>query len=247
MSALRDQLHAFAAHLRDPRASPPPPDIEDRRLAVYRDLLLNNIRTLLAGNFPVIRRTLGDARWDALVRDFHARHRSRTPLFTEIGQEFIAFLQQRMPDGGDPPWLCELAHYEWAELALQIADDPLPPHDHDGELMAGVPVRSPFAWAFAYRWPVQKIGPDLLPDMPDAAPTLLLLRRDAAGEVRFSEVSPLVFRLLELLDGTCTGHDALSRLARDAQVADEAQFMQQGAAMLGRLHAEGTLLGIRRT
>ena len=248
MSALRDRLHAFAAHLRDPAAHPPPPGVEERRLAVYRELFLNNIRSLLASGFPVIRKTLGDGRWDALVRDFHAGHRSRTPLFTEIGLEFIAFVRRREADGaGDPPWLPELAHYEWVELALQISDAERPPHDPHGDLLAGVPVRSPFAWPLAYRWPVHRIGPGHVPETAGDVPTLLLVRRDDAGEVRFSELSPLVYRLLELLDERpeCSGHEALSQLAGEAQADDRDAFVQQGAAMLARLREEGTLLGTR--
>ena len=61
MADFRQRQAAFAAHLRDPEANPAPPGIEARRMAVYRDLFFNNIAGLLAGNFPVIRRTLGQA------------------------------------------------------------------------------------------------------------------------------------------------------------------------------------------
>lgn len=246
MSALHRQLHAFAAHLRDPAAHPPPPGIEDRRLAVYRELFLNNVRALLASNFPVIRSTLGEAEWNALVRDFYAHHRSRTPLFPEIGQELLGFLQRRAAEGaGDPPWLAELAHYEWVELALQIADTAAPPHDPAGDLLARAPVRSPLAWPLAYRWPVQTIGPRRRPGAPPAAPTLLLVRRDAVGQVRFATISPPVYRLLELLDQAPprSGRETLERLADEAQAADRAGFLRQGAAMLQRLREEGTILG----
>ena len=256
MSELAGQLLAFAAHLRDPAACPPPRGIDDRRLAVYRDLFANNIRTLLAGNFPVIRRTLAEDRWHALVRDFFAGFRSHTPLFPQIGEEFVRYLQQRQQTGtDDPAWLAELAHYEWIELALQISDATVPPHDahrnpgsSPGQaLLAGIPVVSPLAWPLAYRWPVHAIGPGQVPDEPSATPTLLLMRRDAEGDVHFSELSPLVYRLLELLDADqdCTGADALSRLAGEAQAVDRDTFLQEGAAMLERLRDEGVLLGIR--
>lgn len=246
--SLPAQLRAFAAHLRDPHANPAPPGIEERRLVVYRELFFNNIRQLLAGNFPVIRVTLGEDAWLALVRDFHADHRAATPLFPEIGQEFLAFLRQRQDAGrGDPPWLQELAHYEWIELALQIADAPLPAHDPHGDLLEGVPVVSPLAWPLAYAWPVQSIGPGNLPDTAPDAPTLLLLRRDAAGDVHFSAISPLVYRLLELLDadsGAC-GNTVLAQLAQEAGASDAHAFLQQGADMLHKLHREGALLGTR--
>jgi hypothetical protein len=240
--SLRGQQHALACHVRDPAANPPPPGIEERRLSIYRDLFFNGIDNLLAGNFPVIRRTLGDDAWRALVRRFYAGHRCRTPLFTEIGREFVQYLEGR---DDVPPWLHELAHYEWVELALQISDEPLPPHDPGGDPLEGRPVLSPLAWALAYCWPVPRIGPEFQPDVPPDAPTLLLVRRDAAGDVRFSELSPLVFRLLQLLEdpSTASGREALRHLASEANAEDAAAFIRDGAAMLGQLHREGVVLG----
>lgn len=239
---LREQQYALARHVRDPGAHAGPPGIEDRRLAIYRDLFLNGVDNLLAGNFPVIRGTLGDDAWKALVRRFYAEYRCRTPLFTEIGREFVQFLEGR---DDVPPWLHELAHYEWVELALQISDEPLPPHDPDGDLLAGRPVVSPHAWALAYCWPVPRIGPSFQPDARPGTPTLLLVRRDAGGDVHFSALSPLVFRLLQLLDGDAAsnGRDALRQLADEAGADGVDAFIQDGAAMLGQLHREGVVLG----
>lgn len=242
---LRDQQFALARHLRDPSSHPPPPGVEERRLAIYRDLFFNNIEGLLAGNFPVIRKTLGDDAWRALVREFYAGHRSQTPLFPEIAREFIRYLEARQGDDL-PPWLRELAHYEWVELALQIADDTVPPHDPDGDLLTGEPVVSPFAWALAYQWPVHCIGPGFHPDVPPDESTLLLVRRDAAHQVRFASISPLVYRLIEVLgEGGRSGDVALRLLAAEAGVEDLSAFVDQGAAMLTRMREEGTVLGTR--
>ncbi|MET0580716.1 MAG: putative DNA-binding domain-containing protein [Pseudoxanthomonas sp.] len=242
---LREQQFELAAHLRDPDAHAPPPGLEDRRLSIYRELFFNNIEGLLSGNFPVIRKTLGEQRWKSLAREFYARHRSHTPLFAEIGREFIRFLQERTgPASGDPAWLAEMAHYEWVELGLQIADDEIPAHDAGGDLLEGIPVVSPTAWALAYDWPVQHIGPDYQPDAPPDTPTLVLVRRDAQYGIRFAEISPLVYRLLEILRaGEGSGRQALERLAGEAGVPEIDGFIGQGHAMLVRMHEEGTLLG----
>lgn len=241
--ALHDQQFALARHLRDPQAHPAPPGIEGRRLAVYRDLFFNNIEGLLAGNFPVIRKTLGDDAWRNLVRAFYATHRSHTPLFPEIAREFIRYLESR-DDDTLPPWLRELAHYEWVELALQIADDAVPAHVADGDLLTGEPVLSPFAWALAYQWPVHRIGPDFQPGVPPTEPTLLLVRRDAGYQVRFAAISPLAYRLVEVLgEGGRSGADALRQLADEAAVDDVPAFIEQGVAMLARMRDEGTVLG----
>lgn len=246
MSDLEAQQAAFAAHLRDPQAYPAPAGIEPRRMAVYRELFFNNITGLLAGNFPVIRRTLGEDDWNALVRRFYATHRSHTPLFPELGREFIRFLGDRAAGTPAAPWLLELAHYEWIELAVQIDDSPLPAHDPAGDLLQGVPVLSPWIRALAYAWPVHTIGPGKRPAEPPATPTLLLVRRDGDGRARFAALSPLVYRLLELLDeGSGSGRERLQLLADEAGVAADAAFITQGAAMLERMRAEGTVLGTR--
>ena len=47
---------AFTRHMRDPANAPAPAGVEDRRMAIYRDLLFNNVQTFLAGCFPVLRK-----------------------------------------------------------------------------------------------------------------------------------------------------------------------------------------------
>jgi uncharacterized protein len=220
---LRAQQLAFGAHLRDPASHPPPPGVEDRRMKIYRDLFFNGLEGLLRGNFPVLVAVLGDEAWRALVRAFYAGHRCATPLFTAIGQEFVAWLSQAQ--GG---WMHELAHYEWIELALQISEAADPPHDPEGDLLAGVPVSSALAWPLAYRWPVHRLAPGVPLDASPAAPTFLLACRDPAGDVRFSELSALAFRLLQRIDED-----------------DPDAFLLEGAAMLERFRAAGVLLGTR--
>ena len=245
MSRLHDQLGALPAHVRDPDAHPGPAGIEPRRLKVYRDLVFNNIDGLLAGGFPVIRKTLGDDDWRALVRRFLAHHASRTPLFPELGLELVAFLQAQ-PDPSRP-WLAELAHYEWAELGLQLSDAALPAHDATGDLLAGVPVLSPLAWPLAYRWPVARIGPGFDAMAPPAEPTLLLLRREGDGRIHFSALSPLLSRLLALVgaNDTAPGRALLAQLADEAGQPDLDAFLVEAMPMLERLRRERVLLGTR--
>lgn len=249
MSELHQQLDALAAHVRDPGAHPGPPGIEARRLKIYSDLVFNNLDGLLAGNFPVIRKTLGDADWRSLVRAFLSQHHSHTPLFTELGREFIAFLESDAGTHPARPWLAELAHYEWAELGLQLSEAELPPHDTNGDLLDGVPMLSPLAWPLAYEWPVHGIGPGFQPTEPPPRPTLVLLRREADGRVLFSMLSPLLFRLLELVGAESheTGRALLQRLALEAGQPDIDAFIDQARPMLRRLRDEGVLLGTRRS
>src|SRR5690606_17062894 len=110
------------------------------------------------------------------------------------------------------------------------------------------PLLSPLAWPLAYAWPVHRIGPDVLPDTPPPAPTLLLLQRGDDGRVRFHLPSPLAWRLLQRLDEApgLTGRTQLDALAAEAGASADPAFIAQGAGMLLRWHREGIVPGIRR-
>lgn len=242
--------HVLGAWIRDPEANPPPVGVDARRLKIYADLFYRNIEGLLAGGFPVIRRTLGDESWHALVRGFLREHPSRTPLFAEVAREMLRYLDTRADAGrDDPPWLRELAHYEWVELALQVSDastDEIA-HDSHADLLASAPVLSPLAWPLAYAWPVHRIGPGQVPDVAPPRPTLLLVRRTDDGSVAFVELSPLTFRLLHRIKESPNrrGADHLAELAIEAGASDPVAFVVDGARMLEALRDDGTLLGGR--
>lgn len=248
---LRAQQFAFAAHLRDPAAAAAPPQLEDRRLAIYRELFYNNLEGLLASNFPVLRRLLGDTRWHALVRDFYREHRCHTPLFPEIGRELLRYLETRQqPSRGDPPFLLELAHYEWVELALALDETDL--HaieaDADGNLLDDAPVPSPLAWPLAYTWPVQQLRAEFQPESPPSQPTFLLVVRDRADQVRFKAIDALGYQLLQALHDNSqarSGRELLAALAQRLGIADAAAFERGGAQLLEQLRARDAILGTR--
>ena len=232
--SLREQQFTLARHLRDPAANPPPPGIEARRLAVYRELFFGTVEGLLAGSFPVMRGTLGEARWQARVHDFYAHYRSQTPLFSEVAAAFIDYLQGIELDA---PWQLELAHYEWIEAQLYLSDAEDPPHDPLGDLLDGEPLLSCVARVLAYRWPVERIGPDYQPVEPPEAPTLLLVYRDAGLQVRFARVAPMAWQLLMGLPGT--GRERLRALGGE-------EVQHQGLTLLEQLREQGIIVGTRR-
>lgn len=248
--ALRELQYQFAAHLRDPAANPAPPGIEARRMKIYSDLFYNNMQGYLANAFPVLWALSADDRWHAMVRDFYARHRSHDPQFHGIPQEFLNYLEQeRAPLADDPPWLLELAHYEWIELALTVAEDQLTPEfaDPNGDLMRGIPVVSPVAQSLAYNYAVQKISKDYQPDAPDDEPTYLVVYRNRQHAVGFMQINAVTARMLELMEAAeLTGTEVLSRLAEEMQHPDPQQVLAFGEQTLNGLRERDILLGTRR-
>ncbi len=250
------QQYAFTAHIRDPEKYPGPTDVEDRRMGIYRELLYNNVESFLEGNFPVIRKIIDDEAWHGMVRDFFARHESHTPYFAEIPREFIQYLQEERGERPeDPPFLVELAHYEWVEAALAIApEEPVNAAESEGierggDLLEGIPLLSNLAWPLAYRFPVHKISPDVLPNEPPAEPAYLVIYRNRDDAVGFLEVNAVTFRLLQLLqeDSPPTGREAMQRIAEELAHPNPDVVVQGGLDILKHLYFLDIVIGVRAT
>lgn len=240
----------FAAHLRNPQAHCAPEDVEDRRMEIYRGLFFRNLSSFIAKSFPVLRALYEKPDWDTLIREFFDEYRCHTPLFTEIPREFVQYLQDvrgSRPD--DPPFLLELAHYEWVEIALDLdARDPSAiPADPDGDLMAGVPVVSPLAWPLSYRFPVHRIRPEFQPAEAPPEATHLLVYRDREDRVRFMQLNPISLLLVQALarnEGQA-GREVLQELAGQLGQADPDPLQQSGALTLEDLRRRDVILGVR--
>ncbi len=242
---------AFAAHIRDPDHVAAPADVEDRRMAIYRELFFNNIRNLLSNMFPVLKKLHATEKWDDMIRQFMRKHRAETPYFLQLPQEFLDFLQNEYDARDDDfPFLVELAHYEYIELALSISEDSndLTEIDPAGDLLANVPVKSVLTWAYSYQYPVHRISLDNLPTEPSGQPVFLAVYRRQNDKVNFLELNPITARLLEAveknIDGQC-GADLLRNLAIEINYPDVDALLQHGAAALEEMRQLEILTGTR--
>ncbi len=240
----------FCAHIRRPDAVPLPDGIEDRRMAVYRDLFFNNVAGFIEAGFPVLRSLYDDDQWQRLTRAFFANHRCKTPYFAQIAEEFLDFLQHEyQPEDDDPPFLLELAHYEWAELALSVLDTTadFSRIDRHGDLLSETPVLSPTAWLLSYQWPVQHISVEFQPEQPLEQPVHIIVYRNGDDEVGFIEANPVTARLFQLLDenDSACGRALLEAIAEELHHPDPAVVIDGGHQILTRLHRLDIILGTR--
>ena len=235
---------AFAAYIRDPQQNPMPVDVAESRMAMYRALFFNNIEGFLSGNFPVLRALLNDEQWLALTQDFYAKHPCHTPYFLQIPAEFLSYLQHERQGEDDFPFMLELAHYEWVEMALATSEEEVVTHDKNlNELLNHAIALSPLAWPLAYQYPVHKIGPDFLPLAASAQPTFIVVYRDALDDVNFIEITALTYRMLELIQAqeAILTADCLQQLAVESQHPNPELIISSGLEILKTL-AEKTII-----
>jgi uncharacterized protein len=228
---------AFTAHIRNPKLYPKPANVVEKRMAVYRESVFNNIFDSVSICFPVCQNVLGKRKWCHLIRSFVANHSANSPLFREIPQQFLAFLEN-IEDL--PPYLKALAHYEWIELAISTQQtNKLEAPESNAELncLDDVIALAPASALLAYDYPVHKISKRFKPITVEK--TYLLVFRNTSFEVKFIALNPITFSLLSFIQTQpLTGKLALVALANELQHPDLDLFIRFGAKILDDLYKQ---------
>ena len=212
----------FAAHIRNPDENPIPVGIEDRRMAIYVRLFYNNIESFCATRFQRAKRILGDEVWHGIIRDFVHRHQSKSPYFSQISEEFIAYLAMERTEPTDPPFLLELCHYDWLPLFLDRLPGELPPYQPCEDPLAATLQTSELVQVRRYEWPVHKISVKVQPENPPGQPTWALAFRNRADKVDVKHPDAFTANLVEKLKSPMVGREAVQEiLGKDAQVTPD--------------------------
>lgn len=247
----------FTAHIRHPQKNGIPEGVEPRRMQIYRELVFNNVENFLSTTFPVTRSCFTGDDWRELVRDYLHRHKASSPYFLEIPQEFMEFLAATETPAatdsvdeasrGAPPWLLELCHYEWVELALDVADLELPwdQVDPDADAMESALIVSPLIWSLGYHWPVHTIGPENKTNVQKCS-TLLIVFRDRQDKVRFMESDPPTSRFLELLGTNVSLRECIDQMNVEMPQLTTTQVEEKMLATLKNLRGADIVLGPAR-
>lgn len=243
--------HQFTTYIRNPESAPAPNDVELRRMKIYRDLFFNNISNFLADNFPVLKAITPENQWQDMAHDFFARHPSRTPYFAEIAQEFIGYIQNERAQNPqakhDFPFLLELAHYEWVELVISIAEDKQQtnPTEHLNIANAKLSLANT-ALALAYQYPVHQISPDFIPLETPEQPTFLVVYREQDDKVSFLETNASTHQLISNISENdsnkkLTAHALLENMATAMQHPKPEIVIQGGLEVMTDLITRGIL------
>ncbi|MBX9606428.1 MAG: putative DNA-binding domain-containing protein [Gammaproteobacteria bacterium] len=250
-SSLAALQAAFTAHLRDPARHAAPNDVPAARLALYRELLLGNVDEFLARAFPVLRGCLSDERWRALVDAYFAAHRARTPLAPRMAEEFLAWLATLDHAMLDPPYVMELARYEWLEADVLLDPRELDEValDADADPLTDAVVLNPILHLGRYAHAVHRITPGAPPSAPAATPVWLVVYRRRDDRAAFMELNDVAARLLQLLgdpQGHC-GEQALAMIAAELKHPRPAAVIDSGRALLADFLARDIVLGARHS
>lgn len=131
MDQMADLQSKFSRALLDP-AQPIPSAIRgatrrrvDRRFAVYRNNVVAGLIDALAQRFPVVRRLVGDAFFEAMARVHVITCPPASPIMLLYGESFPDFVQN-FPPAANVPYLSDVARLEMARGRAYHAADAMP-------------------------------------------------------------------------------------------------------------------------
>ncbi|MBI2802251.1 MAG: putative DNA-binding domain-containing protein [Gammaproteobacteria bacterium] len=245
----RAAQRAFSQHVRDPARYPAPNGLDARRVAVYRDAVIYNIERFMSDNFPRVKAVIEPTRWTDLVRDYLVRHRADTPAFARLPNEFLAYLTQQRHDARDPPYLVELAHFDWLEneLATDLRHIDTTRIDPQGDLLDAPIAVNPIHVVTTYRFPVHAIDGDYAASDAPARATHIVAFRDTAHRYAFLDLNAVALELfMAVRDNPArTARAMLIDIATELGHATPAAVIQGGSDILQRMRQRELLLGTK--
>ena len=189
----------FIDHLKNPDINKFDHGIEDRRLQIYRELFFNNICGFLSSGFPVLESLYSEQNWKILARKFFAEHACRSPYFIDISKEFVEYLSSSYQlSKNDPPFMLELAHYEWIELAISVRKQSSPLNYWDGHTQYSTVRFSELASLLSYQFPVHQISHEFQPQ-ESSERFYLVVYRNEQDEVNFTLVNEVSAHMLNII------------------------------------------------
>ena len=197
-----DQQIELANAIRDPNQSHP---FEARRIAIYQELIYNNIEGFCANGFPVLKSVTKEDTWHLWVRGFMNDFTSHSPYFVDIAEQFLTYLVNQEPaDQAIPAWRNELAHYEWVELYISLQENMDVANNNDIVRIVNEPALrfsvSRSAWALGYQYPVHTIAVENVERIKPEPTFLVVYQAPEDGQVAFLKTTGTVIHLLSLIE-----------------------------------------------
>jgi hypothetical protein len=166
------------------------PQVDESRLALYGHFCTVHRHETLDGIYPLSRSMTVHGRWTALVNTYFVAHPPRHWELNANGEMFAQFLMTQ-PDL--PPWLAELADFEWWQWKVFTALDHKVPRGAP-ETLSPLAILRPYAHdivAFARSQP--------RPASPARIPSVAMLWRDALRHDHARNVMPVELVVIKAL------------------------------------------------
>lgn len=210
MDEFKQIQQQWAKWLRNPQTEEPPVNADSNRLKVYNRLVRNNIESFIERGFPVLAKVLTRSQWQTLMQNFIAQHQAESPLFANIGYEFVCFLEQYTANAqvrqAYPNFMYQLACYERMEVEAYHAESLCMPALVTHPQQSLWQVNPSLQWR-EFNYPVHTISADSQPTTELPQPLFIAVYRvdeidenqQFSSAVKFMQLNPVTMLLIDLL------------------------------------------------
>ncbi|MGC8751575.1 DNA-binding domain-containing protein [Hydrotalea sp.] len=176
------------------------PGVHTTHVQQYRRLVYNVIDEMLQHAYPVMHSLILENEWNNCVQQFFSTHNCISPQIWFMPQEFLAFVCNKVPAMLTKyPHLPNLMLYEWAEVELFMMEDIDVPYTTTGDVLFSKLIINPEHRLLAFNYPIhQKNVSKILP--ADKGNYYLIGHRNKEGNVGFTDLSPVLVRMIEYLE-----------------------------------------------
>lgn len=170
------------------------------RHLVYRELVENNVNTVLATCFATLFQILSPEECRFLIRDFLHRHKIKSNIYRHIARDFLDYLHTIQPAPLEAhPQLADLADYEWHSFDLGFKENFADDFKTNSDLLleSARLVFNPHLYLKSYNTPVHIItSRDALAHTAGPHTHLLLYRHPTTFSIHTQILNPLSHRFL---------------------------------------------------
>jgi len=227
------QLQNEFSHAARGHSSPDLSCFDEKRLAIYRELLLNNLHEVISPCFPVLLSILPEAYWQQILKNFLKDYSVLTPIFHELPKYMVSYLKEH--PNSDYPFMAELAHYEWVELEVELcAKSEDPALNKRINLLEQPWQLASTARLLQYHYEVDKISPDYLPE--SMTNTYLIVYR-IENQVEFLKINELSYQLLIIMfQESLSAKSVIHALCETNQQLNENELISASSYLISLLY-----------
>lgn len=170
------------------------------RVNHYRRLVFNVVNDTLTYAYPLSHQLLGTDNWERLVNDFFSEHGCQSAQIWSMPQELVNYVgTSKHPLAYTYPVLYELLYFEWLEIEVYMQEDIHVEYNISGNVQTNRLIINPEHRLQHFTYPVHlKVAKDI--SQKDRGNYFLALHRaPESGKVIFTNLSPALVRVIEIL------------------------------------------------
>lgn len=224
--------------------------LDTARATHYRRLVYNVVDDTLRAAFPLTFHLLEGEEWDQLIDGFFAQHPCQSPQVWYMPKELYDYVMLiDHPLCQKYPFLGELLWFEWLEIEMYMQEDKRPEAavSKKGAFVSHKLVINPENYLGHFYYPVHLKNARTITEDDYSSYFLAIHRTPDEGKVEFTQLSPALVRMLELLnDKPYTISELLNLVATEFNIGLSKEMVASTVSFLQMAMDKQLILGFQQ-